>query len=98
MRRLVIVGMLTIACANSAIAERQSTLNMTCSEADALITSAGQIVLTTGANTFNRFVTSRGFCRAQEHTEPGYARTSDRNRCRLHYVSKPGRTQFKDFD
>jgi hypothetical protein len=97
MRRLVLMFPLLLVAA-SAAAQRPSTLNMTCGEASDLIASQGEIVLTTGANTFERFVTGPGGCRVGEHAETGYAQTSDRNRCRLHYICKPGRTQFEDFD
>jgi hypothetical protein len=82
----------------AAAAQRPSTLDMTCGEASDLIAQSGEITLTTGANTYERFVTSAGGCRVGEHAEAGYAQTSDRNRCRLHFICKPGRTQFEDYD
>jgi len=39
---------------------------MTCAQAQALVTTTGAIVMSTGQYTYERFVAHRGFCRHGE--------------------------------
>ena len=61
--------------------QRPDTRRMTCAEANALVAREGSIVLTTGNNTFERFVADRSQCLMDEITRPGYAATRDEEQC-----------------
>jgi hypothetical protein len=56
---------------------RPNTANMSCEEAAAMVTRSGSIVLSTGVNTYDRFVATNLFCMSGETTEPGLAPTID---------------------
>ena len=70
----------TAACA------RPSTLSMTCRQAQSLVASKGAVVMTTGAHTYNRFVTNESYCMTAEWAYVATARTKDVRSCRLGYT------------
>jgi hypothetical protein len=95
MRRLLLSAALSF-LASAALAQRPSTLGMTCGEANSLVASQGAVVLSTGRHTFDRFVASAGYCRLGEYAYDGVAPTADTPRCRLAYVCKNDTPLFDD--
>src|SRR5688500_16974834 len=98
-RRIMRTLLLSVALsllANSAPAQRPSTLAMSCAEATGLVASAGSIVLGTGRPTYDRFVAPGGYCFPGEHLWPARAPTADARQCRLGYICKPGRHPFDE--
>ena len=89
---IALVALLSISVAQA----RESTLAMTCAQANALVAQGGAVVLSTGRYTYNRFVARRGSCSLGEYAIPGRAPASD-GRCRLAFVCRPGST-FDRFD
>lgn len=87
--RIFSLAVLLLAATSLAEA-RQSTLNMRCRQAAALVYSQGAVVLSTGRHTYDRFVAAPNFCMVGEYADHAYAPTRD-GRCRLGYVCKPGR-------
>ncbi len=69
-----------------------TTLTMSCAVAAATVARAGAIVLTTGADTYDRFVAQIGFCQRGQITKPAYAPTSDDPNCAIGYVCKENTT------
>ena len=68
--------------ASSAFAQgRQSTTQMTCSAAQAIVQSQGAAVLGTGGDTFDRFVRDPGLCQRGQTTRPGFAPTTNNSQC-----------------
>ncbi len=65
---------------------RPNTLNMTCSQARALVRSQGSILLSTGRHTYDRYVVSVGFCPAGDYAKSAYVQTRDRRSCRIGYT------------
>ena len=59
---------------------------MSCDEATATVARSGEIVLSTGVKTYDRFVATNLFCMSGETTEPGLAPTLDARLCRIGYV------------
>ena len=59
---------------------------MSCDEAAATVARSGAIVLSTGVNTYDRFVATNLFCLSGETTEPGLAPTLDARLCKIGYV------------
>jgi hypothetical protein len=96
MRRLVCSLAAFSLLATTAVAQRPSTLNMTCAEAATIVAQYGSIVLSTGQYTYDRFVAAPGYCFIGEHAWPGKAPTADARQCRLGYICKPGRSPFED--
>lgn len=72
---------------------RPSTTNMSCSQAQATVKSAGAIVLGTGGFSYDRFVSVESFCTAQEIGIPTWAPARDNPQCMVGYVceSRAGR-------
>jgi hypothetical protein len=85
MRRLLLVILLS-ALATTSYAQRPSTLTMTCREAQSLVAKRGGVVLSTGRNTYNRFVASHRFCMPGEFVYPASAPTRDAAQCSLGYT------------
>ncbi|MFD1302155.1 hypothetical protein [Methylobacterium marchantiae] len=67
------------------LAQRASTTDMTCAQAQATVTRSRGIVLGTGGATYDRFVRDRGFCEVTEITVPAYAPTRDDPNCLVGY-------------
>lgn len=67
---------------------RPNTQNMTCGEAQSLVQSHGAIVLSTGANTYDRFVAHQGYCALGERAVTAWVRTSNSSACAIGYVCR----------
>jgi hypothetical protein len=93
--RRVLAVALSLA-ASAALAERPSSLDMTCGEARDLVHASGAIVLGTGGRTYERFVAHPGYCLQGEEVHGGWTRTSDEARCPIGLICKPGRTSSAD--
>lgn len=84
--------------ADSAAAERPSTLSMSCTGARALVAKRGAVVMSTGANTYQRFVASPGYCDAGEYAYTASAPTRDHQQCHLGYYCDTATPIWKDDD
>ena len=60
---------------------RPNTVNMSCAQAQALVQRSGAIVLGTGGQTYDRYVSSRAYCTPSEITKPAWAPTADTAQC-----------------
>ena len=87
MRVVAVIALLLLA--EAAVAQRQSTLSMTCTQARGVVAARGAAVLSTGRHTFDRFVASPRFCLPGEYAYAAHAPTRDRSRCRLGYRCDP---------
>ena len=65
---------------------RINTTNLSCNQAKDLVYSRGAIVLSTGRNTYDRFVRNRSFCPISDYTKRAYVRTRDRRSCNIGYT------------
>lgn len=72
-----------IAAAFPAAAARPDTRAMTCEQARAFVRSKGAVVMTTGPHTYDRIVSSAGFCDSDEETWVKVAPTRDDPNCRV---------------
>lgn len=73
-------------------AQRASTTDMACRQAQGTVARAGGIVLGTGGATYDRFVRDRGFCEVTEITTRAFVPTRDTPQCFVGYRCKePGR-------
>lgn len=86
MRRLALFVLLACLIGTSIAEARQSTLALSCGQAEALVAARGAIVLTTGEHTYNRFVVHGGFCVHGEVARPAYAPTLDTPNCPVGYT------------
>jgi hypothetical protein len=95
MRRFVLSLTLSL-LAGTALAQRPSTLGMSCGEAQALVAQAGAIVLSTGQHTYDRYVAHFGYCLPGEFLEREWVPTAD-GQCRLRVCRNQPRLWFEDF-
>jgi hypothetical protein len=79
----------SLLAAGTAQAQRPSTLNMTCAQAQSFVASRKAVVMTTGRHTFQRFVVIPGYCPVGDYAYPAYAPTRDARSCRLGYRCDP---------
>ena len=93
MTRLMLVIAIVLA-AGAAIAQprrapavegRPSTTAMSCSQARALVTARGAIVLGTGGLTYDRFVSNAGACALAEIAEPAFEPSAENPQCFVGY-------------
>ncbi len=64
---------------------RPDTRTMTCSQAQTIVTQYNSIVLTTGQNTYARFVKGQGYCELGQVTARATAPTMDTKKCAVGY-------------
>ena len=87
--RIVAIALALLA-ASPALAQRPSTLGMSCGQAREIVFSQRAIVLSTGRHTYDRFVAAPGFCSLGEWARPATAPTADAANCPLGYVCQSG--------
>lgn len=58
-----------------------NSLDMTCSQASALVKERGQVVIATGPNIFSRYVADPDSCDAERTGVPGWIQTKDQAQC-----------------
>ena len=74
------------ACMSGALAQtRLSTTSMSCTGAASFVASKGAVVIGTGGDTYERVVSSQGFCNRGEDTKPLFAPTRDNGACFVGY-------------
>jgi hypothetical protein len=88
-RRLVAIVFVIALFGAEAASARPDFRTMTCAEAHDLVFKSGDIVATTGASTYQRFVRGRRFCQREEIPRNGTAATSDDPQCPVGYVCIP---------
>jgi hypothetical protein len=93
-----ILAMLALACiATSALAQaRPSTVNRPCASSRQLVFSQGAIVLSTGPNTYDRYVRDLSFCEPNQYLSPAVVPAFDTPQCPVGYRCKDGPRDFFD--
>ena len=64
---------------------RPSTTEMPCASVARLVAARGAVVLSTGPNTYDRYVASGDACERGQGTEPAFERTYDVAECFIGY-------------
>jgi hypothetical protein len=91
MNKLVLAAILSALTTSAMAQPRPTTTAMGCGQAAGLVASRGAIVLGTGGNTYDRFVSDARFCLMTEMTEPVWVPAADTSQCFVGYRCK-GRT------
>src|SRR4051794_33694223 len=93
-----IIATLAFACiATGALAQaRPSTVNRPCAASRQLVFSQGAIVLSTGPNTYDRYVRDLSFCQRDEYLSPAFVPAFDTPQCPVGYRCKAGPRDFFD--
>ena len=75
---------LAMACASTAMAQsRPSTTTMTCAAANAFVRARGAVVMGTGRDLFDRYVSDQSQCQRGQSTLPAVAPTTDNAQCMI---------------
>lgn len=72
-----------LAAGGEAVAQRADTRSLTCRQAQDLVRERQAITLSTGRNTFDRFVAGSRACGIQRRAANTFVPTSDNPNCRL---------------
>lgn len=65
---------------------RLDTRTLTCAQVNALVAQEGQVMLNTGPNTFDRFVSENGFCDRDQVLQPRVVQASDTAQCPVRWT------------
>lgn len=85
MKKLLVLGLLLGSC----IARADGDLTvMTCHEARQMVRDEGAVVLWSSDDIYDRYVSSQRYCYRDQHTEPAWVKTTDRNHCFVGYVCR----------
>jgi hypothetical protein len=74
---------------------RPNSTAMTCAQAAGLVKARGAVVMSTGPMTYDRYVSSRGFCSQTEITVPDWVATRDSNACFVGYRCREVTRSFR---
>lgn len=80
--RTALLSIPMILMASSSFAQaRPDSLKMSCAAANELVRQMGAVVIGTGPDLFERFVTGAGYCGMAQRTEPAWIPTADQRQC-----------------
>jgi len=95
--KATIAVMLLLAGVAPALAQgRPSTTRMTCSSAAHLVQSSRAIVLSTGGQTYDRFVVAEGYCPTGLYARAAFVPTRDNPQCYIGYYCSSMTPDFFD--
>ena len=77
---------------------RPSAPALPCAEVARLVTTQGAVVLSTGAQTYDRYVSTRGFCPRSTYARPAYVATRDAPQCYIGFYCSSAPPLFGPFD
>jgi hypothetical protein len=72
---------------------RPDARTMSCADVQALLARQGAAVITTGPNTFDRYVSNTGACNHTEFAETDFIATRDAARCQVRSCRRPVRSR-----
>ena len=77
-----------VACAAvpAAAGERPATLAMTCRSINELVSASGQLVMSTGPHTYQRYVASAAFCDHAQAVAVSFAAALDTPHCPVRFI------------
>lgn len=82
---LILLGGLGLALP-AAAQGRPDTRQMSCSAVQSLVDRSGEIVLSTGGATYQRFVSGTGYCDSWERLQPFLVPSNDTPRCAVNSI------------
>ncbi|WP_375458622.1 hypothetical protein [uncultured Enterovirga sp.] len=97
MLRIALTTLLVASAALPAVAQIEgSSVAMTCRQSAGLVRARGAVVLGTGGQTYDRFVSDRRFCQVTEQVRPAFAPTRDDPACLIGYTCFEPSNRFSD--
>ena len=87
--RTVLFSLPLVLVASAALAQDMpNSRELTCAAASALVQERGQVVMSTGPNTFQRIVSGPGYCDAQHSATPLWIPSADQSQCLVGYYCR----------
>lgn len=90
MKVLAAALLLVLGMEAAAAQSRPSTVSRPCATSQRDVQSHGAIVLGTGGQTYDRFVSDRRFCQFDEYLDPAWVASRDNPACFVGYRCKVG--------
>ena len=81
MRGLIAAAAIAVTTMSCLAQSRPSTLALSCAKARQLVARSGAITLSTGGQTYDRFVSTRGFCPTGTFARPAFVPTATESQC-----------------
>ena len=81
MRTLLLTISFTIAAGAAFAQDGPNSLTMSCASAQRLVQERGAVVIWSGPNIFDRYVSNGGQCAGSEMTVPAWIATQDQQQC-----------------
>jgi len=76
---------LTLVAAPALAQSLPNSLNMSCAATANLVQQRGAVVIATGPNVYDRYVSNQGYCDVDQTTYPVWLQTADQNQCFIGY-------------
>ncbi|WP_428030676.1 hypothetical protein [Ancylobacter sp.] len=94
MRSLPFALLLLALPLSGAAQARPDSLAMSCASAQALVRQQGAVVIGTGPNLYDRFVTDAGYCQSQR-SKPAWIPTRDEAQCLVGQLCRERRFRYR---
>lgn len=87
--RAALAGLVLLGTGLGALAQgRPDSLRMSCEATRRLVSDRGALILGTGPDLYDRYVSSQFYCQRDEMTYPVWLRTADQGQCFIGYRCK----------
>ncbi|MGA0532463.1 hypothetical protein [Hansschlegelia sp. KR7-227] len=86
--RIALVSLACAAATGAEAAKRPYAPALSCKALQGVVAQRGAVVISTGANTYDRFVRDDRGCQSGEVTKPAWIRSADRPECFIGYTCR----------
>lgn len=99
MKQIVLTAAMVLAAGLTTSSElvaqgRPDSLAMTCAQASGLVRGTGAVVVGSGPNLYDRYVSSRAYCTPMQYIDPAWVPTRDTQACSIGYLCKERSVEF----
>lgn len=81
MKAVLFTAPLLLAASVTFAEAHPNSLAMSCASTRGLVQQTGAVVIATGSNLYDRFVTDAGYCAINQKAEPAWLATADEPQC-----------------
>ncbi len=87
-RMLLAALVLPLTLAGALAQTRPDSLRMSCEAARRMVSERGAVVMGTGPDIYDRYVSTQAFCQRDEYTDPVWLPSTDSRQCFIGYRCK----------
>jgi len=84
--RMAVLALAVVGAHDAIAQERPDTLRMSCAASNDIVRRAGAVVLRSGPNIYDRYVSAQSFCASDEIMKPTWVPAADKAQCFIGYV------------